>query len=131
MTTADKTVLTTLRANIGKARTLDTQIAALKAKLATLTAQRDGIEDEILRTMTAQQIDAVKWRDVTAYVSRTKVGNVKDWAALEAYIARKKAYDLFQRRLHNRAYFDRLEAGEKVPGVEIFERVNVNFRKEQ
>jgi hypothetical protein len=33
-----------------------------------------------------------------------------------------QAFDLYYRRVNSKAYFDRLEQGDAVPGIDIFER---------
>lgn len=57
------------------------------------------------------------------------VPTVKDWDKVRKYIVKTGAWDLLQKRLSTKAWADRVEAGEKIPGTESFTRVSVSCTK--
>jgi hypothetical protein len=54
---------------------------------------------------------------------------VRDWPAFYAYVKQNDAFELLQKRLGEAAYNERLEHGEQVPGVEMFQLKEVSCTK--
>lgn len=101
---------------------------ALEKKVKTLNAEYDALEAHVFSTFKNAELDGGKGSKAIAEIHRTPVANVKDWEKLWAYIAKKKAWDLLQKRVNNTAYRDRLDAKERVPGVETFNKVTLKVR---
>lgn len=56
-------------------------------------------------------------------------GNVKDPKKLHNYIVKNDAWDLLGNNVKTLAYRQRLEDGERVPGVESFKKFTINVKK--
>lgn len=91
--------------------------------------QRTKVEKKLLKLFADDDIDGVRIRGGgTAVVQRARFPNIADKKAFDKYVLKHKAFDLYQRRVAAKAYFDRLESGESVPGVAIFERTRISIR---
>lgn len=74
---------------------------------------------------------------VTKKVPRIKVAEdaepgqstVAGWAAFWAYVRETGRFDLMQKRLADKAIKDMFDAGEDVPGVELFSQPDVSITK--
>ena len=106
---------------------IDAQIDALMGKVNELKRKRDEMVGDLLVTFNEERITSSKGAMATASVHKTRVATVKDWAAVEAYVYKHKAFDLFQRRITSSAYFDRKAEGIEIAGVEVFERVDMRI----
>lgn len=58
-----------------------------------------------------------------------EIPQVKDWPAFYAHIKKTGDFDLLQRRVGEKAINERLEAGKKVPGIEIFRTATISIVK--
>lgn len=99
------------------------------AEIEFLKEREDDIEKHIVNTFTKADIEGAKGSLATASVSRMTVPSVKDWPAVFAYISKKKAWDLLEKRMARVAYRDRMEAGEEIPGVEPFVKVTLSLTR--
>src|SRR5690606_1302384 len=86
------------------------------------------LEGLIRDAMLAAGSEAIKTPIGTYSLRRSTVPRVVDWKAVNEYIVRKKATDLYQARLHVSAWNDRIAAGEKIPGIETVDLVSVAWR---
>lgn len=102
---------------------------SVEEKLAAMKKREDEIEEHILQSFDKSDIEGAKGSIATASVSRLVVPAVKDWPKVFAYISKKKAWDLMEKRMARVAYRDRLEAGEIIPGVESFTKVSLSLTK--
>jgi hypothetical protein len=107
---------------------LDVAIDQQMAKVKMLQKEREERVVDLMAAMNSENVSSAKGKHALAYISKTRLATVKDWHAVEAFVYKYKAFDLFQRRIMNSAYFDRTEAGEKIPGVDVFERVDLRFK---
>lgn len=96
-----------------------------EAKVAPLRKQLTALEEKLLEAMLQSKTEAVKGKLGHASVVRMLVPTIEDQQAFERYVAKKKAFDLYQRRLNSAAWRDRIDAGEQVPGVKGFQRVSL------
>ena len=55
--------------------------------------------------------------------------SIKDRSKFDKYVFKHRALDLFQNRISARAYQARLDEGEAVPGVSVYERTSISIRK--
>lgn len=101
----------------------------MEAQLELLKGEENEIEQYIFQTFQKQDIEGAKGDLCSASVSRSVVPTVKDWDAVYAYIKKKGAWDLLERRMSRVAYRDRLDAGEEVPGTEQFVKLALSLRK--
>jgi hypothetical protein len=113
---------------IDEVHAVDAEIDAAMAKVKIIQDRRAKLVTDLMTQFTALQIQSAKGSKVIAYLSETKHPTVKDWAAVEAYVYKYKAFELFQRRITSTAYFDRIAAGEAIEGVEVFTRIDMKFK---
>lgn len=91
--------------------------------------KRDRLELKLLRGFNKEDISGCKGKQGVAVILRHRHAKIGDREKLLKYIKKNDAFDLFQNRLSSTAYFDRLEEGEKVPGVDTWEDIKVSVRK--
>ncbi len=127
-TTLNITKTTLIGDCIDEVANIDREIDKLMAGVSALKKVREEKVTLLLEAYAAEHITSSKGSLATAYVSKTKLATVKDWASVEAYVYKHKAFDLFQRRIMNSAYFDRIAAGENIAGVDVYERVDLRFK---
>lgn len=121
--------MSTIGQSIDRMYDLEVKIDAAEAKVKELKQQRSELESRLLRKFGSEKIDGCKGVRGTASVRIAKFLSIKDRRKFERYVIKHRAFDLFQSRVSSRAYFDRLEDGEPVPGVRVFERTGVSIRR--
>jgi len=107
----------------------DQVIGRQEKVLKDLKRDRRILEDKLLEDFDKDQIQGAKGSRATASISKTKHPKIKSLKKFQRYVLKTRALDLYQNRLSPRAYFDRLEEGELVPGVEVFTNIRVSLRK--
>jgi hypothetical protein len=107
----------------------DQKIDAAEGVVRGLKEKRRELEDTLLKMFKGQDIDGCKGKTAVARVSKARFPSIKDRRKFDIYVLKNKALDLFQNRISSKAYFARLEEGEKVPGISIFERISVSINK--
>jgi hypothetical protein len=65
----------------------------------------------------------------TISLTETVVPTVQNWDQFNKFILKNGAFDLYQRRISSTAWRDRLEAGEKIPGVLEYTRQNLRVNQ--
>jgi hypothetical protein len=114
---------------IDKLYSKDKEIDAQEAVLRELKRERLVIETKLLKQFGKEKLQGAKGARGVADVKQFKHPTMKDAPKFWKFVVKNKAFDLVQKRVSSKAYFDRLEAGEQVPGVEIFTRHKVNVKK--
>jgi hypothetical protein len=99
------------------------------AVIDLMKKEEQALEEHILNTFGKSEIEGAKGKKATAAISRSTVASVQDWDAFFAYVAKKKAFDLLQKRVNNSAYRERLEAKAVVPGVEPYVALSLSITK--
>lgn len=107
---------------IDKMATIDKEVSKLQALIKKHNERRSLVEKKLMRAFEKQGINKASGKLANALDSSRRHPTIKDLAKLNKYIQKRGAYDLYQRRINAKAYFDRLEQGEAVPGIEVFER---------
>ena len=120
---------TKLGACVDKAYALRAERLEIEKQAEEIKKQEAALKDHIIATFSKADIEGAKGKVASASVSRSVKGNVKDWAAVYQYITSHDAFDLMERRLNNKAYRDRLDEGEAVPGVEPFDVITLSLTK--
>lgn len=107
------------------------EIAAANEVVKRLDAEAREIEDELLIRMQDVGTDIVRGSAATISISENIRPQLQDWDAFAAFVQRKKALHLFERRISTTAYREIKEAlGNKpVPGVTEFTQLRLNVRK--
>ena len=107
----------------------DQRIDEAQAVVRKLNAVRAKIEERLLEAMRVAKVKSSKGELGLAMIRSTQHPKIKDSYALWRYITKKKAYDLMQNRVASKAYFDRVEDGEEVPGVEVYTSTKISLTK--
>lgn len=109
--------------------TLREQRKLVEARAELIKADEKRIEDHLIQRMTKNELNALSGKLAKASLSETIVPQVEDWDALREYIKKRKAEDLRTKALNAAAFRARWEAGEVIPGVQKFKRINLSVRK--
>lgn len=118
-----------LGACIDLAYTLNQQYLAKKAEADAVAAQVREVEEHIIDTFPKAGLHGGKGDLASATLSSTTEPTPKNWDLIFAYVKKKGAFDLMYRRINGKAWRDRIEAGEKIPGIEEFNRIKLSIRK--
>lgn len=103
---------------------LKSQISAKKKEVKVLEDELSEIKEHTKKVYSKAKLKSCKGKNGTVSFNKDHTWHVKDWDKFYSYMSKNKAYDLMQKRVSDKAINDRLEEGEKVPGVEKF-----NFEK--
>lgn len=114
---------------IDKLYAQDKVIGAMNAELKDAKDIRNRTEIRLLKRLTGSKLNGAKGRQAVAYIKKTRHASMKDRPKLLKYILRNKAFDLFTNAVATKAYFDRLDDGETIPGVEVYTNTRVNVQK--
>ncbi len=101
----------------------------IEKKADVVKKKESLLEAHVLETFAKSELDGARGKRATAGVTQTTVGTVKDWDKLYKYVVKHKAFELLQKRLSSTAYRERLDAKEKVPGVEPFLTTKLSLTK--
>lgn len=107
----------------------DQEIDDLNAELKAARQVRAKIETRLLKRLRGGKLDGARGKRAIAYIKQTRHAKINNRPKLIMYIVKKKAFDLFTNAVSSKAYFDRLDDGETVPGVEIYTSTRVNVQK--
>ena len=107
----------------------DQRIHAIERRLKKIKGRRAIEERKLLRAMQDSKLEKGAGKRANAAISKRRIPTIKNQRKFQKYVKKHNAFDLYQNRIASRAYFARLEENEKVPGVDIFEKVSVSIRK--
>ena len=97
--------------------------------MSDLKKSKGLIEGRLLKRFGKDDIDGCKGSRGVARISTTQHPSIKDRKKFLKYVRQNQAWDLFQNRVASKAYFDRVDEGEDVPGVGVFEKTSVRVTK--
>ena len=121
--------MSTIGTQIDRLYAQEQRIDKAEAALRKLKQEREKLEAKLLRSFGIEDIDGCKGKRGVASVRTARFPSIKDRSKFLHYVVKNRAFDLFQNRIASRAYFDRLEEGEKIPGVSVFERISISIRR--
>lgn len=107
----------------------DRAIKKVETELRELKQHRAKLETRLLRSFDKEDIHGCTGRRGKAFIQSTDFPRVEDRVKLDRYVLKKRALDLFTSRVSVQAWKDRIDDGEKVPGVGVFTRIRVSIRK--
>lgn len=119
----------TLGACIDQAYELRSERLRLQREIDAIGAQETLMKDHIINTFSKTDINGAKGKRASCGIVPKRVPKVMDWNAVYAYILKTKSPELLQRRIHEKAWRERLEDGKAVPGVEAFDVITLSLRK--
>jgi hypothetical protein len=101
----------------------------IEARVDLIKADEKRVEDHLLERMTKHELNALSGKLAKCSVTKQLVPQVEDWDKLRAWIDERDAEDLRTKALNASAFRARWEAGEVIPGVVKFNRINLSVRK--
>jgi len=114
--------MATIGEMIDRMALLDREVKKHDASIKTLKEKRMMIERKLMREFDKQGINKASGKLVHAMTASRRSPSIKDLKKFTAYVMKHRAFDLYTRRINQKAYFDRLEQGDAVPGIDVFER---------
>lgn len=103
----------------------------LEAQASILSAEFEGLQQELMDRMQAAGVDKMAGSKATVSISKQIVASEVDWDKFWQYVFKNKASHLLQRRVADAAYRELLATlpkGKQVPGVTPFERKTLSLR---
>lgn len=117
-----------LGAMIDKLYDLREKKRELEAQIKVIDGEFDGIEEQVMSKLAAEQVDASRGSKASCSISKTVVANIVDFDALAKYVKKTGYVHLFQRRISDPAFRELLDQGKKVPGLEPFTKSRLNLK---
>ncbi len=105
---------------------LQQQRDVIRLKVGKLDEQIDQLKDKLLAATDKESLSTVKTKLAKTVIRETVVPTVEDFDQLLAYIRKHKAWELLTKRVASEAYRERVEAGERVPGVKPFHKITLS-----
>lgn len=98
-----------------------------EGKLITkLEADIEQLEAELLEVYAKDEtLTVTRGKRATVKLKKTETYTATDWPAVLKYIQKTKAWDMLTKRLSTVAIRERVQAGEKVPGVQHYEKRSI------
>jgi hypothetical protein len=87
------------------------------------------IREWFIENLPKSQTSGIAGKFARVQIEIKPVPQVKDWPGIYAYIKKHGAFELLQKRLAEGAVKERLEAGEKMDFIEIFQAKKVSVTK--
>lgn len=87
------------------------------------------LKDHLINELPKGEARGISGKVARVSVITKQVPVVEDWEAFYKYIKKHDAFDLLNRALNTAACTERLENGEKIPGIGSFQRVDVSCVK--
>jgi hypothetical protein len=116
---------------IDRIAVMDDEVDRINAQLSTLKKKRSVVEGRLMKVLSKQKLNKASGTLAHASVGSRRHAGIKDMAKFNKYVKAKNAFDLYQRRINSKAYFDRLAAGDSVPGVTVFEHQFVKITRKR
>lgn len=88
-----------------------------------------ALEFELNDRLKAEGLEGVVGRLARCERKRKPIARVVDWDEFYAFVRRRKAFHLMQRRVNEKAIFEILESGKTVDGVETEEVIRLSVGK--
>lgn len=108
---------------------MDQEIHKATKVLGDIKRKRAAMEEKLLDSFGTQKLKGARGNKAMAILRVLKFPSIKNRGKLDKWVRKHDALDLYQQRLNSTAYFARIEEGEKIPGVKVFEKTKINIRK--
>jgi hypothetical protein len=106
-------------------------IDKLEAKIKKLNGDYNELESDLMASFEKARVNKAAGKKASASLGSSRHPNITDMEAFNNYIMKHRAFDLYQRRINSKAYFDRLENKDAVPGVKVFEKFKVKVTRKR
>lgn len=106
------------------------EIAQANAHVKDLEREKREIEAALLQAMDLANTTAVRGTEAAVSINEVIRPNIQDFDALAAFVLRKKALHLFERRISATAYREMRESMKRdIPGLSEYTQRRLNVRK--
>lgn len=107
---------------------LSEQYKTLIAPVNALKTQLENLEERLVFLMTNPDAPTalMQTNRGTAKLKTSRYPRITDVLAFGEYVKATDAFYLFQRRLSQAPFNELLDAGEEIPGTEVYEKVSVS-----
>ncbi len=107
------------------------EIAVASAVVTELEAQKKDIENRLMEAMNLAGTNIARGKTATVSISETVRPQLQDWEEFTKFVARRKAFHLFEKRIAANAYKEMKEllGGKPIPGVTEFTQNRLNINK--
>ena len=102
---------------------------ALAREVAALEELEKHLKEKIINELPVSEASGVAGKLARVTINKKSTWRAKDWAEIWKYAKKNDAHDIFQRRLSDEAINLRIEAGEKIKGLELFHYKSVGINK--
>lgn len=102
---------------------------AMQKVVDEVKARESEIRDHLIETIPKSDDTGVAGKKYRAQIVTKKRPAPGDWAKIHAYVQETGRFDLLQKRLSDKAVTDMWEEGQEVPGVDVFNAVEVSITK--
>lgn len=123
----------TLGALVDELHAIDEKIDKLNEdhnrKERVLKAQREELETKLLKQFKKDQLNGATGTRASMVRDVTPMPNIKDWDKYLGFVAKKKAWELIQKRVGLTAFREYVANGVTIPGAEVFEKVTLKTSK--
>lgn len=117
------------RALVDKLFDLKRQKAELNKQAESLDAEQAKTKAALIEMLNASGATACSAPSGTGTMTMKSKADLRDWAALRAFIEANKALDLLERRVSRKACQERWQAGVTVPGVDRVDYFDISLRE--
>lgn len=90
---------------------------AARDKAEELGRQYSEAEGALMGALRSEELDQARGRLATFSVSKTTIPEVEDWAAVQAWVRRRNAFEMLHKRITVTAWRERLDSKILVPGT--------------
>lgn len=98
---------------------------ALTAKLQPLADEEKKLREHMITSFKKTELRGANGSGLSTTILETPVPVLKDWKKFLAFCKRKGNDDLLKSSVATKAWRERIDAGKKVPGVEVFNAVSL------
>lgn len=102
---------------------------ALAREVAALEELEKRLKEKIINELPVSEASGVAGKLARVTINKKSTWRATDWAEIWKYAKKNDAHDIFQRRLSDEAINLRIEAGEKIKGLELFHYKSVGINK--
>jgi len=129
MATRKKNAPKTLGACVDRLYELKHEIAEMNKQVAALKSERYELKERLIAELPASEAMGIAGKAASATIVIKPKPTVGDWEKFYAYIKRRNAFHLLQRRVSEPAIRELWEDNKAVPGVEVFQDKDVSLKK--
>jgi len=102
---------------------------ALEAKAGKLKEDEQRLEDHLIGNLSKENAEGVSGKRAKVGIYVKRIAQPKDWDKFYAFILKTQDFSLLNRAVGQAAVKERWEAGEEVPGIDVYNKVCVSLTK--